>query len=784
MGRRGDIQRRAHLAIVPAAAGLALALLITTPLNLAIAQGAEAGLPTDEEGQAYLKELESSRLRPTQQPGLSGPQGPGEPVTEPPSCGFYDKLVCAILDATDHVLSGLFIGVAKWTAGGFFDMMVNVNRAVGQPTNELNITGIAVSVGYPVILGVANIFFVLILLWIAIATIFDFEPYTARSLLPRLIIAALLINFSLAIGSAFINLSNGIADIFYTNLTRTKNISEVIRIMYPTEKLLAEATRPLKGVDEKTRAIVEDQLRKTSKAATPQVQASTGLATINAYECEKSSAVRSLRIGNPAVEIFCRNLVLSVYNALNATPPNAQVGPVLVRAQAIAWKIVIFPIFIFVLFAAGILLLIRVIALAFVLIFGPVAFLSLALPAMQRFHGMWWSSLTQWSFFFPAFMFLFWLTFAMYSRIPTALLTSEIAGQSQRIDLYGGLFAYFIASAFLIGSLIVANKFGIYGASTVTGWGKKLAGATGKWAKGTGKIFAGMAAGATLGTAVGKRIGSTPYLRGLNRPFEAIAAAGQKVREDREKAALKRRTVAAKVSPRYGAELMRGMRPSEQADLIEKLNDKQVKDVMRTMDERQQVDLYKRLRESGAKDKVLERVLGAMKDFTTAMEAETGVGREAGGFAEAVKAWLQNATRAQLQKRISATDIRENFTFEWLVQNAIELDKLKTIIHSPEKANALGDLFMKVGGTSAVVEDLMREQKLSREAAIEQAGVINRGLEQIRKSNPRLSEQVAGSPATQAAIKFGIAFGRKVKEPPPEKEEGEEEEEKEGKPAG
>jgi hypothetical protein len=70
--------------------------------------------------------------------------------------------------------------------------------------------------------GIANMFFVLILLWIAIATIFDFQPYTARQLLVRLIIAALLINFSLAIAGAFINLSNGIARIFYDALRRVE----------------------------------------------------------------------------------------------------------------------------------------------------------------------------------------------------------------------------------------------------------------------------------------------------------------------------------------------------------------------------------------------------------------------------------------------------------------------------------------------------------------------------------------------------------------------------------
>ncbi|MBI2627146.1 MAG: oligosaccharide repeat unit polymerase [Parcubacteria group bacterium] len=59
-----------------------------------------------------------------------------------------------------------------------------------------------------------NMFFILLLLVVAFSTIFDVKRYNAKTLLPKIIIAALLINFSLVIGQVIIDGFNFLADVF------------------------------------------------------------------------------------------------------------------------------------------------------------------------------------------------------------------------------------------------------------------------------------------------------------------------------------------------------------------------------------------------------------------------------------------------------------------------------------------------------------------------------------------------------------------------------------------
>ena len=65
----------------------------------------------------------------------------------------------------------------------------------------------------------ANMFFIFILLFIAIATILQLSSYGAKALLAKLIIFALLINFSLFITRVIIDSGNITAMFFYDAIT-------------------------------------------------------------------------------------------------------------------------------------------------------------------------------------------------------------------------------------------------------------------------------------------------------------------------------------------------------------------------------------------------------------------------------------------------------------------------------------------------------------------------------------------------------------------------------------
>src|SRR3989338_6857012 len=99
-----------------------------------------------------------------------------------------------------------FIGTAlAWTAyalawflkfqGGFFEEVAIVKTS------------------WEVFRNFANMFFILILIIIAFATIFDIQNYNWKGLMAKFIVAALLINFSLAIGGFLIDVSNNLSNL-------------------------------------------------------------------------------------------------------------------------------------------------------------------------------------------------------------------------------------------------------------------------------------------------------------------------------------------------------------------------------------------------------------------------------------------------------------------------------------------------------------------------------------------------------------------------------------------
>lgn len=67
---------------------------------------------------------------------------------------------------------------------------------------------------WTIIRNFVNLFFILVLIIMAFGTIFDIQKYTWRNMLPSFLIAALLINFSLAIGQYIITVANGLSSIF------------------------------------------------------------------------------------------------------------------------------------------------------------------------------------------------------------------------------------------------------------------------------------------------------------------------------------------------------------------------------------------------------------------------------------------------------------------------------------------------------------------------------------------------------------------------------------------
>lgn len=122
------------------------------------------------------------------------------------------ELTDAILHGIEGILQGignLFWELSEIGARFMSWIIVDFNRAVGFYDNPF------VQAGWTVVRDVANWFFIILLLTSALATILNVAPrFNARTILPKVVILALLINFSLFFMAFFVNVSQVFITLF------------------------------------------------------------------------------------------------------------------------------------------------------------------------------------------------------------------------------------------------------------------------------------------------------------------------------------------------------------------------------------------------------------------------------------------------------------------------------------------------------------------------------------------------------------------------------------------
>lgn len=132
-------------------------------------------------------------------------------------------------------------------------------------------------------------------------------------------------------------------------------------------------------------------------------------------------------------------------------------------------------------FAAGaVLLMIRFVALVFILIFSPVLFAATVFPATQEQASKLWKQLISYSFFAPVYLLLLvisirvldgvMLTMRLDSTNMAQALSNGYTGQ----NAFGIILNFGITIFFLIMSLQIAQKFGVAGAERTMAIGKSL----------------------------------------------------------------------------------------------------------------------------------------------------------------------------------------------------------------------------------------------------------------------------------------------------------------------
>lgn len=323
---------------------------------------------------------------------------------------FAGAQTSIITDAAVGIFVGAFkvfayifntvLGFLFMLAGGLVNIAMSLNAQILDKTNTL------VTIGWTITRDVANLGFVLIMIVMAVATIVRYEKYSVQKLLPLLIGAAILVNFSLTIAGVFISFSDTISNAFSTRLiaggATSRNFTDAIAGAFNPQRLLIKDT------------------------------------------------------GNPSPpDPASQGNFLSDISAA-----------ALISISGLVFNVVFLAIAVLSMAALALMLLYRYIYLSILLILSPLAWMFWVFPDLEYLYKDWWKNFIKWCFFLPAVTFFLYLAVETAFQLKdspifinatgfTGALTSIMAQGAQMIVLAG----------LLLGGLIVAQKLGIEGAS-------------------------------------------------------------------------------------------------------------------------------------------------------------------------------------------------------------------------------------------------------------------------------------------------------------------------------
>ncbi|OGF51796.1 hypothetical protein A3I27_04445 [Candidatus Giovannonibacteria bacterium RIFCSPLOWO2_02_FULL_43_11b] len=368
----------------------------------------------------------------------------------------------------------LLSGVIILIAGMLFDMSVGFTL---DNDNYSSSKIDAIDAGWTFSRDIVNIFFIFILLFIAIATILGIESYGAKSLLARLIVVALLVNFSLLATRGIIFVSNSLAVQIYNsqsnigdsdgeagtigtlfNFKFKKNLGARVLGMFKVQRIFAKVPIPDSG-----------------------------------------STIANEIFGFGTIELG--GIVITILGA-------------------------------FLLFAASFLFITRMAILWLLMILAPFGFVFLILPATRSYAQQWWKKLIDQAVFAPAFLFLFFISLKILEKLPDfTSKANDIKGTNEFLALI--LLQVSIAFILLFASLMVAKQLGIYGADGAMSMAKKSGKAFGRYA---GKTLPSRGVSRTAKAIENTRVGNAmKQIPGVGRMLGAASQLNAKEIKEYEK---------------------------------------------------------------------------------------------------------------------------------------------------------------------------------------------------------------------------------------------------------
>lgn len=349
---------------------------------------------------------------------------------------------------------GLFTRLCAWL------LELSINISVKQLSVFFNME--AINIGWGAARDIANMFFIFILLYIAIGMILQLSNVNPQRMITRVIIIALLVNFSGAATKAVIDVSNMFTDLFYAEVNKPPGLGNNFIAYLQIQKNLGESqttSSQASSLSDNIYPLPDGYIEVTNGEA-------WGFNNANnvRYQMEMREAVNRVR---DAEEYNKGSGWGAVYQLLGGIIMLILAGMVFL--------------------AAAVMFMIRTTVLLILYILSPLAFLAYAYPGTEKLGNQWWDKLVNQSFFAPIYMFFVYITLAMASGLNDTMsnITSSAGINSQELNFaLAPVALYIVLISFMAGSLIAAQKMGAYGSKlamdTVKGAGWRSVGMLGR----------------------------------------------------------------------------------------------------------------------------------------------------------------------------------------------------------------------------------------------------------------------------------------------------------------
>jgi hypothetical protein len=360
--------------------------------------------------------------------------------------GLFDILATPV-DFVTRIYSSLFELVLLPLAGGILylaGMIFDAALYFSLHTAYIFSLSTAIDLGWVIVRDVVNIFFIFILIYISLGTIVNGLRFGTMNMLKNVIIAALLINFSLFITKAVIDVSNIFGLWLYSGVQKTLVVN-------------------------------------SSDKANPTSISGLIVARLNITSYWASNATPNAT--SETVDFYTHNTTTTFI------------------------RLAVLLITTYILLYASILFMTRAITLLFLLVFAPIGFMGDVLPQISEYSKEWRSELTSAAMFPIVFLLMLYISLQFIGGVDTitkAIANSGTAvGAAGTVSLYKGtfkiedLFQYFLIIFLLQATLKVSKKYSGEIGQKASGMAESL----GKLAIGASTGLAGFAGRRLIGAA-------------------------------------------------------------------------------------------------------------------------------------------------------------------------------------------------------------------------------------------------------------------------------------------